>query len=205
MRVLIRLRPPPTTLATSALKVCTWPTATAGATSQAPMQGARMTRTSLPIFRLQFREQLFRARHGAGQRVADPHGDGGRRRLAVLHHVEVRVEGRDLVHFGQRHLHFGRESGQMRGGEVAVFVLNEMQVLDQEIAPARPVGQESPESPPSAAASTWRPFGVCRALRPRPPEPSNPVGLEWVSVSVAAHGSPSRSGLFRTIPNSQCQ
>ena len=31
----------------------------------------------------------------------------------------------------------------MRGGEMAVFVLDEMQMLDQEIAPARPVGQQA--------------------------------------------------------------
>ena len=30
----------------------------------------------------------------------------------------------------------------MRGGEMAVMVLDQMQMLDQEIAPARPVGEQ---------------------------------------------------------------
>jgi hypothetical protein len=38
------------TLERSALKVCTWPTAQTGARSQAPMQGARTTRTFAPSF-----------------------------------------------------------------------------------------------------------------------------------------------------------
>ena len=36
------------TLSGVALNVCKWPTAQTGARSQAPMQGARTTRTSLP-------------------------------------------------------------------------------------------------------------------------------------------------------------
>src|SRR5664279_469797 len=55
----------------------------------------------------------------------------------------MRVEGRDLVDFGQRHLHLKRQRGEMRGGDVVVVVLNEMQMLDQEIAAARLVGKQS--------------------------------------------------------------
>ena len=65
-------------------------------------------------------------------------GGGG----SVLHHVEMRIEGRDLVDFGVRHLHLLRERGEMRGGEMAVMVLDQMQMLDQQIAPARPVGEQ---------------------------------------------------------------
>ena len=54
----------------------------------------------------------------------------------------MRVEGRDLVDFGLRELHFGGERREMRGGEMAVAVLDEMQVLDQEIAPPRPVAEQ---------------------------------------------------------------
>src|SRR5688572_18569458 len=54
----------------------------------------------------------------------------------------MRVECRDLVNFGERQLHFGRKRGEMRGGEMAVFVLNEMQMLDQQITPARPVAEQ---------------------------------------------------------------
>ena len=121
--------------------ICTWPTAQTGARSQAPMQGARTTRTSVPSLSGSSCEQLLGARHRAGQRIAHAHGDRRRRRLAFLHHVEMRVEGRDLVDLGQRHLHLGGERGEMRGGEMAVVVLDEMQMLDQQIAPARPVGR----------------------------------------------------------------
>ena len=52
------------------------------------------------------------------------------------------VEGRDLVDFGERELHLLRQGGEMRGGQMAVMVLDEMQMLDQQIAPPRPVGQQ---------------------------------------------------------------
>ena len=106
------------------------------------MQGARTTRTSLPSFAGQLAQQLLRARHRAGERVAHAHRDRRRRRLAFLHHVEMRVEGRDLVDLGERHLHLGGERREMRGGEMAVAVLDQMQMLDQQIAPARPVAQQ---------------------------------------------------------------
>ena len=84
-----------------ALITCTWPTAQTGARSQAPMQGARTTRTSGPSVCRQDRcSRRSAPRHRAGQRIADPHGDRRRRRLALLHHVEMRVEGRDLVDLG---------------------------------------------------------------------------------------------------------
>ena len=59
---------------------------------------------------------------------------GGGGDFAFLHHVEMRVEGRDLVDLGERKLHLGGERGEMRGREMAVAVLDEMQMLDQEIA-----------------------------------------------------------------------
>ena len=106
------------------------------------MQGARTTRTFGPSFAGSSRQQLLGARHRAGQRVAHPHGDRRRRRLAFLHHVEMGVEGRDLVDLGQRELHLLRERGEMRGGEMAVVVLDQMQMLDQQIAPARAVAEQ---------------------------------------------------------------
>ena len=90
----------------------------------------------------QVAQEMLGARHGAGERVAHAHGDGGRRRLAFLHHVEMGVEGRDLVHLGERELHLLRQRREMRGGEIAVRVLDQMQMLDQEIAPARAVAEQ---------------------------------------------------------------
>ena len=46
------------------------------------------------------------------------------------------VEGRDLIDLGLRHAQLVRQRHQMRGGDVAVPVLDEMQELDQEIAPS---------------------------------------------------------------------
>ena len=106
------------------------------------MQGARTTRTSLPSTCGKFGEQLLRAGHGAGQAVADPHRHRRRRRLAFLHHVEMGVEGRDLVDLGERQLHLLRQRGEMRGGEMAVAVLDQVQMLDQQVAPARAVAEQ---------------------------------------------------------------
>ena len=86
---------------------------------------------------------------------------GGRRRLAFLHDVEMRVEGRDLVDLGQRQLHLGGERREMRGREMAVAVLDEMQMLDQQIAPARPVAEQRAHLV-ERRGSIWRPFGVLR-------------------------------------------
>ena len=56
------------------------------------------------LFR-QVRQQPLGAGQRAGQRIADPHRDGGGGGLALLHHVEMGVEGRDLVDLGERQLH----------------------------------------------------------------------------------------------------
>ena len=90
----------------------------------------------------QLAQEMLGARHRAGERIADAHRDARRRRLAFLHHVEMRVEGRDLVDLGQRELHLLRQRGEMRGREMAVAVLNQMQMLDQEIAPALAVAEQ---------------------------------------------------------------
>ena len=66
----------------------------------------------------------------AGDRVTDPHGDRRRGRLALLHHVEVVVESRDLVNLGHRHLQLSRQRNQVRRGEAVIAVLNQVQVLD---------------------------------------------------------------------------
>ena len=142
-----------TTFASSACITCTWPTAQTGARSHAPMHGARTTRTPGPSFAGRRAEQMLRAGHRAGKRIAHPHRDRRRRDLAFLHDVEMRVEGRDLVDFGLRELHLGGERREMRGGEMAVAVLDQMQVLDQQIAPARPVAEQRATSASAAGSS----------------------------------------------------
>src|SRR3954470_19906723 len=54
----------------------------------------------------------------------------------------MRIEGRDLIDFGLRELHLSGERGQVRAGDIDVFVLDQMQVLDQQIALARAVAEQ---------------------------------------------------------------
>src|SRR4029078_1661778 len=52
-------------------------------------------------------------------------------------------EGRDLVDLCHRELHFLREGSKARGGKMPVTVVDLVQALDQQIALARPVPEES--------------------------------------------------------------
>ena len=52
------------------------------------------------------------------------------------------VEGRDLVDLGLGEPHLLGERGQMRGRQVAEAVLDQVQMLDQQVAPARPVAEQ---------------------------------------------------------------
>ncbi len=97
------------------------------------------TRTGLV---LQFAQQFFRAHHGTGQRIANPNGQRRDIGLAFLHHVEMRVEGRGLEHFRKRQFHLVGQRREMRGRDLAIFVLDQVQVLDQEIAPPRPIAEQ---------------------------------------------------------------
>ena len=87
-------------------------------------------------------EQGLGAGHGAAQAVADPDGDLRRRRLAVEHDIEMGVEGGDLVDLGHGQRHLLGERVQVRGGEPAIAVLDQVQVLDQQVAVARALVQE---------------------------------------------------------------
>jgi len=90
----------------------------------------------------QRRQQLLRPRELARDRIADAHRDRWWGSVAFFHDIEMMVEGRHFVHFGHRHLHFGGERNQMRRRKTAKPILNEVQVLDQEIAAARGVAEQ---------------------------------------------------------------
>ena len=113
-----------------------WPTTAAGAVSQRPMQGACRTRTSRPRTPGSSSRSPTRSGDLAGDRVAHAHRDRRRRGFPLLHHVEMVIEGRDLVDLGQRELHLRGERGEVRGREMSVAVLDAVQVLDQQVAPA---------------------------------------------------------------------
>src|SRR3954451_15557826 len=55
----------------------------------------------------------------------------------------MRVERGDFIDLDQREAHFARERNKMAGVEALEAVLQEMQVLDQKVAPPRAIGQKS--------------------------------------------------------------
>src|ERR1700732_2040302 len=87
-------------------------------------------------------QQLLRAQHRTGERVADANGQGRNIRFALLHHIEMGVERRGLEHFRKRKLHLVGKSREMGGGNLAIFALDEVQMLDEKIAPPRPVAEK---------------------------------------------------------------
>jgi hypothetical protein len=91
---------------------------------------------------LQLRQELFRAEHGAGQAVADPHRERRHRRVALLHDIEMRVEGGDLVRLGERDAHQLGKRSEMRRGDLAKRILDQMEMLDQQVAVAGSAGEQ---------------------------------------------------------------
>src|SRR5262249_24502089 len=74
---------------------------------------------------------------GAGNRIADTHRGGRRWCLALLHHIEMCIEGRNLVSRGLRESHLLAERAQMAGGKIVVAGLNEVQRFDEEVGGPR--------------------------------------------------------------------
>jgi hypothetical protein len=70
----------------------------------------------------------------AGERIADPQGDCRWRRLFIVNNIEVCVERGRFINVGHGQVHERRKGPQTGHGEVAVGILNQMQVLDQSIA-----------------------------------------------------------------------
>ena len=54
----------------------------------------------------------------------------------------MRVEGCDLIDLGQSEPHFLRQSGEMRGRKMTVAILDQVQMLDQQIAPTLALAKE---------------------------------------------------------------
>ncbi len=107
------------------------------------MQGARSTRTSPGSSPSSSAARSASAPASSqASEFADPDGQRGRRRLALLHHVEMRIEGRDLVDFGHGEPHLLGQRAQMGRGQMAEPVLNEVQMLDQQIPAARRISQQ---------------------------------------------------------------
>ena len=134
------------------------------------------------------RDQRLGAGERAAQRIAHPDRDLGRRRLAFLHHVEMVVEGGNLIDLGLRQSHQLGQRRQMRCRNMPIGVLDHMQVLDEQVARSgRP--SMSCEISSSARTSTCLPLAKARALPPLPPgrmgrNPSGCGGLFMVACRV---------------------
>ncbi len=91
-------------------------------------------------------QQFARAGELARQAVAHTHGQRrrGRHRTfrPLAHDVEVVVEARDLVDLGLRQAHGLGQRGEVRRAELAVRIVEAVQVLDQQVAPKRPFAHE---------------------------------------------------------------
>jgi hypothetical protein len=90
------------------------------------------------------REQCLGAEQGTGEAVADAHGESRDVLAVLLYDVEMRVEGCRLEHFGKGQAHFLGERGQVRRGDLAVGVLDPVQVFDQQVAVARRLAKQCP-------------------------------------------------------------
>ena len=106
------------------------------------MQGARTTRTPSPSRPRRLVEQLRRAGQLAAQAVADPHGQRRRRRLVVHDDVEMSVERGDLVDLDEREPHLLGERREMARMQAAEMVLQQVQMLDQQVAPALALAEQ---------------------------------------------------------------
>ena len=87
-------------------------------------------------------QQSLGAGKVAGYRVADSHRKRWWRCVAFFDHVEVVIEGGDLVNLGHGHLHLRRERDEMCGRQAAETILNPMEMLNQEIAPTRFIAEQ---------------------------------------------------------------
>ena len=66
----------------------------------------------------------------------------GGRSLALLHDVEVMVEGGDLEDLGLRHPQLVGKRVEHRNRQAGLRILDEVEVFDQEIATPRPVAKQ---------------------------------------------------------------
>jgi hypothetical protein len=87
-------------------------------------------------------EQLLRAHEFAGQAVAHPHRERRRGGLVIHDDVEMGVEGRDLVDLDQGQPHLICQRHEVARVQAVVAVLQKVQMLDQEVGPARKVAQQ---------------------------------------------------------------
>ncbi len=84
----------------------------------------------------QSRQQRRRAGQLTTDRIAHPDGQGRRRGLVLFDHIKMVVKAGHLVDLNRGQPHLRGQGNEMGRRQVAVVVLNGMQVLNQQIAPA---------------------------------------------------------------------
>ncbi len=77
--------------------------------------------------------------------IANPDSGGRRRDLALLHHVEMGVEGRAFVSGGLRQAQLLAQRLQMPRRNGVVAVLDQVQIFDEEVVAPGPVAEERPD------------------------------------------------------------
>jgi hypothetical protein len=96
-------------------------------------------RPEYPYLAIQGRLKLLRQaacpRHFASGAITHPQGKGRGRRLALPDDREMRVEGGDFVHFALGKAHPLGQGGQVIRGQVAMLILDKVQVFNQQIPP----------------------------------------------------------------------
>ena len=142
-----------------------WPIATTGALVAAAHAGRAHDPDAVAEPAAQIVEQLRRAGQRAGQAVADPHGERRRRRLVVHDDVEMGVERGDLVDLDQRQPHLLGERREMARVQAAEMVLQQMQVLDQQVAPALALAEQRLDLGERGGID----LPALRVIRPAPP------------------------------------
>ena len=90
----------------------------------------------------QLPKELRRTGEFAAEAVADPHGQRRRRLLVVHDDVKMGVERGDLVDLDECQPHLLGQRRQMARMETTEAVLQQMQVLDQQVAPAFAVPEQ---------------------------------------------------------------
>src|SRR6266851_4940189 len=172
---------------------------------------AHAGRTDNPHARSQTLRQLgeegLRAEERTGQAVADAHGDGRRRRLPIHHDVKMGVERGDLVDLDESQFHLVSQRRQVAGMQAAVPVLNEVQMLNQEIALTR-AGAEQLRHLGESGRIDLPPLREIPALAPPGAGMNRPL---WIRHRCCRHGChhlpfiarsmvlPSAAGEFATV------
>src|SRR6185312_12814576 len=126
---------------------------------------------------------------------ADADGERRDTRFTLLHHVEMRIEGRGLKHFGERQLHLVGERHEMRRRNLVISVLDQVEMLDQKIAPAWPVAEQCLDFVRGGRidlAAFWRCF--------RPPAALARMFERANLVNVVTHGIVSSARIWAASP-----